>query len=131
MNKGVKKYSHFKHLDVVFYYLRNKIKQDDTLNKRITTTNCLFDQYLDVYSSRDDLNLVEGPYSIRKRESLNYKFIEGLSSQVNNDCGVFVIKFADLFIHKRIADISSKMADMVARYRDDLVVSLFIHARRK
>ncbi|KAF4382021.1 hypothetical protein G4B88_006653 [Cannabis sativa] len=172
------------HLDVVFYYLRKKIKQDDTLNQRITTTDCLFDQvmwnsynqflksgsnpskidfdnvilryivgeylfcntpwvltdhvliyvniqkqkhwilvhfdikermlnvynsmsgalnkkraldhvkaystmlpfyleYLDVYSSRPDLNLDQGPYSVGKREPLNFKFIDGLPSQVN------------------------------------------------
>ncbi|KAF4379627.1 hypothetical protein F8388_023644 [Cannabis sativa] len=34
------------HLDVVFYYLRKKIKQDDTLNQRITTTDCWFDQVI-------------------------------------------------------------------------------------
>ncbi|KAF4366988.1 hypothetical protein F8388_022776 [Cannabis sativa] len=163
--------------DVVFYYLRKKIKQDDTLNQRVTTTDYLFDQflksgsdpskidfenvisryivgeylfcnnpcvltdhvlvyvniqkqkhwilvhfdikermlnvynsmygavnkkraldhvkaystmlsfyleYLDVYSSRPDLNLVEGPYSVGKRELLNFKFIDGLPSQVNS-----------------------------------------------
>ncbi|KAF4364891.1 hypothetical protein F8388_020605, partial [Cannabis sativa] len=168
------------HLDVVFYYLRKNIKQDDTLNQRITT-DCLFDQvltdhvliyvniqkqkhwilvnfdinermlnvynsmsgainkkhaldhvkaystmlpfyleYLDVYSSRPDLNLVEGPYFVGKREPLNF-----------NDCGVFVIKFAHLFICEKFDDISSKMSDLVAVYRDDLAVSLFLHARRK
>ncbi|KAF4398765.1 hypothetical protein G4B88_028128 [Cannabis sativa] len=209
------------HLDVVFYYLRKKIEQDDTLNQRITTTDCLFDQviwnsynqflksgsnpskidfdnvipryivgeylfcntpwvltdhvliyvniqkqqywilvhfdikermlnvynsmsgalnkkraldhvkaystmlpyyleYLDVYSSKSDLNLIEGPYSVGKREPLNFKFIDGLPSQ-----------FADFFIHGKIDDIPSKMSDLVAVYRDDLAVSLFIHARRK
>ncbi|KAF4395325.1 hypothetical protein F8388_001712 [Cannabis sativa] len=203
--------------DVVFYYLRKKIKQDDTLNQRITTTDCLFDQviwnsynqflksgsnpskidfdnvipryivgeylfcntpwvltdhermlnvynsmsgalnkkraldhvkaystmlpfyleYLDVYSSRPDLNLVQGPYSVEKREPLNFKFIDGLPSQVlfclhrNRDCGVFVIKFAEFFIRGKIDDIPAKMSDLVAVNRDDLAVSLFIHARRK
>ncbi|KAF4347544.1 hypothetical protein G4B88_023425 [Cannabis sativa] len=220
------------HLDVVFYYLRKKIKQDDTLNQMITTTDCLFDQviwnsynqflksgsnpskidfdnvipryivgeylfcntpwvltdhvliyvniqkqkywilvyfdikermlnvynsmsgalnkkraldhvkaystmlpfyleYLDVYSSRPDLNLVQGPYSVEKREPLNFKFIDGLPSQVNSDCGVFVIKFAEFFIRGKIDDIPAKMSDLVAVNRDDLAVSLFIHARRK
>uniref|UniRef100_A0A803PIH6 Uncharacterized protein n=1 Tax=Cannabis sativa TaxID=3483 RepID=A0A803PIH6_CANSA len=72
-------------------------------------------EYLDVYSSKDDINLVEGPYSVGKRELLNYKFIKRLSSQVN----------------RKIDDIPSKMANMVARYRDDLTISLFIHVRRK
>ncbi|KAF4388060.1 hypothetical protein F8388_014743 [Cannabis sativa] len=220
------------HLDVVFYYLRKKIKQDDTLNQRITTTDCLFDQviwnsynqflklgsnpskidfdnvipryivgeylfcntpwvltdhvliyvniqkqkhwilvhfdikermlnvynsmsgalnkkrlldhvkaystmlpfyleYLDVYSSRSDLNLDQAPYSVGKIEPSNFKFIDGLSSQVNSDYGVFVIKFAEFFIRGKIDDIPAKMSDLVAVYRDDLVVSLFIHARRK
>ncbi|KAF4347797.1 hypothetical protein G4B88_030237 [Cannabis sativa] len=205
------------HLDVVFYYLRKKIKQDNTFNQRITTTDCLFDQviwnsynkflksgsnpskidfdnvipryivgeylfcntpwvltdhermlnvcnsmssalnkkraldhvkaystmlpfyleYLDAYSSRPDLNLVQGPYSVGKREPLNFKFIDGLPSQVlfclhrNRDCGVFVIKFAEFFICGKIDDIPAKMSDFVALYRDDLAVSLFIHARRK
>ncbi|KAF4388105.1 hypothetical protein F8388_014788 [Cannabis sativa] len=166
-----------RHLDVVFYYLRKKIKQDDTLNQRITTTDCLFDQViwnsysqflksgsnpskidfdnvipryivgeylfcntpwvladhvliyvniqkqkhwilvhfdikermLNVYNSMSgalnkkrawimsklillcchfiwsilmpDLNLVQGPYSVGKREPLNFKFIDGLPSQ--------------------------------------------------
>ncbi|KAF4385412.1 hypothetical protein G4B88_005744 [Cannabis sativa] len=77
-------------------------------------------EYLDVYSSRPDLNLVEGPYFVGKREPLNF-----------NDCGVFVIKFAHLFICEKFDDISSKMSDLVAVYRDDLAVSLFLHARRK
>ncbi|KAF4354454.1 hypothetical protein F8388_018414 [Cannabis sativa] len=194
------------HLDVVFYYLRKKIKQDDTLNQRITTTDCLFDkvmwnsynqflksgsnpskidfenfipgyivgeylfcntpwermlnvynfmsgalnkkraldhvkayytmlpfylEYLDVYSSRPDLNLDQGPYSVGKREPLNFKFIDGLPSQVNSDCGVLVIKFTEFFIHGKIDDIPAKMSDLVAVYRDDLAMSLFIHARRK
>ncbi|KAM6598445.1 hypothetical protein CsatA_018054 [Cannabis sativa] len=81
-------------------------------------------EYLDVYSFRPDLNLVEGPYFVGKREPLNFKFIDG-------DCGVFVIKFAHLFICEKFDDISSKMSDLVAVYRDDLAVSLFLHARRK
>ncbi|KAF4392547.1 hypothetical protein F8388_000674 [Cannabis sativa] len=195
------------HLDVVFYYLRKKIKQDDTLNQRITTTDCLFDQvmwnsynqflksgsnpskidfdnqkhwilvhfdikermlnvynsmsgalnkkraldhvkaystmlpfyleYLDVYSSRPDLNLDQGPYSVGKREPLNFTFIDGLPSQVllcldrNRDCGVFVIKFAEFFIRGKIDDIPANMSDLVAVYRDDIAVSLFIHAKKK
>ncbi|KAM6554057.1 hypothetical protein CsatB_014819 [Cannabis sativa] len=220
------------HLDVVFYYLRKKIKQDNTLKQRITTTDCLFDQvmwnsynqflksgsnpsridfvnvipryiigeylfcntpwvltdhvlmyvniqkhkpwilvhfdikermlniynsmsgalnkkraldhvkayssmmpfyleYLDVYSSRPDLNLDQGPYSVGKREPLNFKFIDGLPSQVNSDCGVFVIKFAEFFIRGKIHDIPANMSDLVAVYRDDIAVSLFIHAKRK
>ncbi|KAM6554045.1 hypothetical protein CsatB_014807 [Cannabis sativa] len=138
------------HLDVVFYYLRKKIKQHDTLNQRITTTDCLFDQviwlsynqFLKSGSNPSKIDfdnvipryivgdLVEGPYSVGKREPLNFKFIDGLPSQVNSDCGVFVIKFAD-FIRGKIDDIPSKMSDLVAVYRDDLAVSLFIHARRK
>ncbi|KAF4376331.1 hypothetical protein F8388_026131 [Cannabis sativa] len=185
------------HLDVVFYYLRKKIKQYDTLNQMITTTDCLFDQviwnsynqflksgsnpskidfdnkqkhwilvdfdikermlniynpmsgalnkkraldhvkaystmlpfyleYLDVYSSRSDLNLVQGPYSVGKREPLNFKFIDGLPMTV--EC---VIKFAEFFIRGKIDDIPAKMSYCVAVYRDDLAVSLFIHARRK
>ncbi|XP_060968353.1 uncharacterized protein LOC133035927 [Cannabis sativa] len=47
------------------------------------------------------------------------------------DYGVFVIKFAEFFIRGKIDDIPAKMSDLVAVYRDDLVVSLFIHARRK
>ncbi|KAF4403410.1 hypothetical protein G4B88_008056 [Cannabis sativa] len=220
------------HLDVVFYYLRKKIKQEDTLNQRITTTDYLFDQvmwnsynqflksgsnpskidfdnvipryivgeylfsntlwvltdhvliyvniqkqkywilvhfdimermvnvynsmssalnkkhaldhvkaystmlpfyleYLDVYSSRPALNLDQGPYSVGKREPLNFKFIDGLPSQVNSDCGVFVIKFAEFFTRGKIDDIPAKISDLVAVYSDDLAVSLFIHARRK
>ncbi|XP_030508415.2 uncharacterized protein LOC115723127 [Cannabis sativa] len=88
-------------------------------------------EYLDVYSSRPDLNLDQGPYSVGKREPLNFKFIDGLPSQVNSDCGVFVIKFAEFFIRGKIDDIPAKMSDLVAVYRDDLAVSLFIHARRK
>ncbi|XP_060965875.1 uncharacterized protein LOC133034649 [Cannabis sativa] len=88
-------------------------------------------EYLDVYSTRPDLNLVQGPYSVGKRETLNFKFIDGLPSQVNSDCGVFVIKFADFFIRGKIDDIPAKMSNLVAVYRDDLAVSLFIHAKRK
>ncbi|KAF4348017.1 hypothetical protein G4B88_026837 [Cannabis sativa] len=88
-------------------------------------------EYLNVYSSRPDLNLVQGPYSVGKREPLNFKFIDGLPSQVNSDCGVFVIKFAKFFIRGKIDDIPAKMSDLVAVYKDDLAVSLFIHARRK
>ncbi|KAF4379870.1 hypothetical protein G4B88_012793 [Cannabis sativa] len=207
------------HLDVVFYYLRKKIKQYDTLNQMITTTDFLFDQvmwnsynqflksgsnpskidfdnvipryivgeylfcntpwvltdhilvdfdikermlnvynsmsgalnkkraldhvkaystmlpfyleYLDVYSSRLNLNLVQGPYSVGKREPLNFKFIDRLPSQVNSDCGVSVIKFAEFFIRGKIDDIPAKMSYCVAVYRDDLAMSLFIHASRK
>ncbi|KAF4350595.1 hypothetical protein G4B88_017378 [Cannabis sativa] len=94
-------------------------------------------EYLDVYSSRSDLNLVQGPYYVGKREPLNFKFIDGLPSQFlfclhkNRDCGLFVIKFAEFFIRGKIDDIPVKMSDLVAVYRDDLAVSLFIHARRK
>ncbi|KAF4391759.1 hypothetical protein F8388_017354 [Cannabis sativa] len=99
--------------------------------KAYSTMLSFYLEYLDVYSSRPDLNLVEGPYSVGKRELLNFKFIDGLPSQVNSDCGVFVIKFADLFILRKIDDIPSKMSYLVAAYRDDLAISLFIHARRK
>ncbi|KAF4395313.1 hypothetical protein F8388_001700 [Cannabis sativa] len=94
-------------------------------------------EYLDVYSSRSDLNLVQGPYYVGKREPLNFKFIDGLPSQFlfclhkNRDCGLFVIKFAEFFIRGKIDDIPVKMSDLVAVYRDDLAISLFIHARRK
>ncbi|KAF4383759.1 hypothetical protein G4B88_020081 [Cannabis sativa] len=88
-------------------------------------------EYLDVYSSRPDLNLDQGPYSVGKREPLNFKFIDGLPSQVNSDCGVFVIKFAEFFIRGKIHDIPANMSDLVAVYRDDIAVSLFIHAKRK
>ncbi|KAM6567055.1 hypothetical protein CsatA_026183 [Cannabis sativa] len=88
-------------------------------------------EYLDVYSSRPDLNLDQGPYSVGKREPLNFTFIDGLPSQVNNDCGVFVIKFAKFFIRGKIDDIPANMSDLVAVYRDDIAVSLFIHAKRK
>ncbi|KAF4401751.1 hypothetical protein G4B88_000799 [Cannabis sativa] len=87
--------------------------------KAYSTMLSFYLEYLDVYSSRPDLNLVEGPYSVGKRELLNFKFIDGLPSQVNSDCVVFVIKFADLFILRKIDDIPSKMSYLVKKTKDN------------
>ncbi|KAM6555683.1 hypothetical protein CsatB_002702 [Cannabis sativa] len=219
-------------MNVAFYYLRKKVKQDQSLNQRITTTDCVFDQlifseynkflenhsnpstinfdsvisryilgeylfsntawvftdhvliivhvkdqshwilihfsikdrmlnvynslsglrnqnkalphvkaysvmlpyfleFLNFYASRPDLSMEVGPYSVGIREPINYTFIKGLPTQKKSDCGVFVIKFADLFINGKINEIPQNMADRIATYRDDLAVSLFTHAWRK
>ncbi|KAM6591379.1 hypothetical protein CsatA_013984 [Cannabis sativa] len=153
------------HMNVAFYYLRKKVKQDQSLNQRITTTDCVikdrmlnvynslsglrnqnkalphvkaysvmlpyFLEFLNFYASRPDLSMEAGPYSVGIREPINYTFIKGLPTQKKSDCGVFVIKFADLFINGKINEIPRNMADRIATYRDDLAVSLFTHAWRK
>ncbi|XP_062117475.1 uncharacterized protein LOC133831252 [Humulus lupulus] len=90
-----------------------------------------FLDFLDFYGYRKDLDLNVDPYSVGKKDPIDFNFAKDLPSQEDNDCGVFVIKYADLFIHEKIDDIPKNMAAKVATYRDYLAINLYSHAKKK
>ncbi|XP_062088522.1 uncharacterized protein LOC133795087 [Humulus lupulus] len=90
-----------------------------------------FLDFLDFYCSRKDLDLNVGPYSVGKKDPIDFNFAKYLSFQEDNDCGVFVIKYADLFIHGKIDDIPKNMTAKIATYRDYLAINLYSHAKKK
>ncbi|KAF4357435.1 hypothetical protein F8388_011173 [Cannabis sativa] len=124
------------YLNVAFYYLRKSILFDANVNKRVTTTCTYFDATLKgVYDDfikakrdpsviRNDISLDSGPYAVSKDTPIAYEFVDKLPTQSSSDCGVFMIKYADLFILEKIHEISPNMNDMIANYRDVMTANI-------
>uniref|UniRef100_A0A803PU04 Ubiquitin-like protease family profile domain-containing protein n=1 Tax=Cannabis sativa TaxID=3483 RepID=A0A803PU04_CANSA len=69
------------------------------------------------------------PISLRIDTPIVYEFVDKLPSQSRSDCGVFV--YANLFIRDKINEVPPNMDDMIANYRNDLVVTLYNYAQKK
>uniref|UniRef100_A0A803NUD6 Ubiquitin-like protease family profile domain-containing protein n=1 Tax=Cannabis sativa TaxID=3483 RepID=A0A803NUD6_CANSA len=80
---------------------------------------------------RNNISLESGPYVVPKDTPIANEFVDKLPTQSRSDCGAFVIKYADLFIRGKINEILPNMDDMIANYRDDLAVTLYIYAQKK
>ncbi|KAF4391202.1 hypothetical protein G4B88_016512 [Cannabis sativa] len=78
----------------------------------------LFMECIGFYNTRADIDFNQGPYAVARSHPLAI-----------NDCGAFVIAFADHIIHDTINGISPKLN--IANYRDDLAVCLYHHAKKK
>ncbi|KAF4377887.1 hypothetical protein F8388_018488 [Cannabis sativa] len=57
-----------------------------------------FLDFLNFYDGRNDINLESGPYVVPKDTPIAYEFVDKLPTQSRSDCGVFLIKYGDLFI---------------------------------
>ncbi|KAF4372040.1 hypothetical protein G4B88_001540 [Cannabis sativa] len=79
----------------------------------------------------NDISLESGPYAVPKNTPIEYEFVDKLPTQSNSDCGVFVIKYADLFSRGKINEIPPDMDEMVTHYRDDLAVTLYNYGQKK
>uniref|UniRef100_A0A803NI78 Ubiquitin-like protease family profile domain-containing protein n=1 Tax=Cannabis sativa TaxID=3483 RepID=A0A803NI78_CANSA len=110
---------------------------DANVKKRVMTTHTYFDATLkgvyDVFIKakldpsviRNDLSLDSGPYVVPKDTPIAYEFVDKLPTQSSSDCGMFVIKYVDLFIREKIHEIPPNMGDIIANYRDDIAVTLY------
>ncbi|KAF4358707.1 hypothetical protein G4B88_020964 [Cannabis sativa] len=79
----------------------------------------------------NDISLESGPYAVPKNTPIEYEFVDKLPTQSNSDCGVFVIKYADMFIRGKINEIPPDMDEMITHYRDDLAVTLYNYGQKK
>ncbi|XP_060960809.1 uncharacterized protein LOC133031342 [Cannabis sativa] len=186
------------HMDVIFYYLRKKLKYDSNVAVSATTTDyhfCfkvveLYDKFvksgnkidvvpksnivteymsgyymclnvynslgsrheldrktagyvkpfavvlpiclsfIDYYSRRMDIDTSQGFFKGKKEEDMLDVFVvTKLPQQVDNDCGLFVAKYADFFIHGCIDKLPNPLD--VGFFRRKLVVELYVHAKKK
>ncbi|KAF4346952.1 hypothetical protein G4B88_009565 [Cannabis sativa] len=87
----------------------------------LQTCGNIKDRMLNVYNSLSGLRNQNKvlPHGMAYSVMLPY-FLEFLNFYASSYCGVFVIKFADLFINEKINEIPRNMADRIATYRDDL-----------
>uniref|UniRef100_A0A803NL45 Ubiquitin-like protease family profile domain-containing protein n=1 Tax=Cannabis sativa TaxID=3483 RepID=A0A803NL45_CANSA len=125
------------------FNMAQSILFDANVNKRVTTTCTYFDATLKgVYDDfikakrdpsviRNDISLDSGPYAVSKDTPIAYEFVDKLPTQSSSDCGVFMIKYADLFIRGKIHEISPNMNDMIANYRDVMTVTLYNYGQKK
>ncbi|KAF4394604.1 hypothetical protein F8388_020429 [Cannabis sativa] len=90
-----------------------------------------FLDFLNFYDGMNDISLESGPYAVPKDTPIAYEFVDKLLTQSNSVCGVFVIKYADLFIRGKINEISPNMDKMITHYRDDLDVTLYNYGQKK
>ncbi|KAF4380122.1 hypothetical protein F8388_018246 [Cannabis sativa] len=103
----------------IFVY--NSMKNTKTNQKKILPDLCVL----------NNISLESGPYVVPKDTPIAYEFVDKLPTQSRSDCCAFVIKYADLFIRGKINEILPNMDDMIANYRDDLAVTLYIYAQKK
>ncbi|KAF4351813.1 hypothetical protein F8388_005091 [Cannabis sativa] len=91
------------------------------VEKTVTTFSVLIHLFMECigfYNTRAGIDFNQGPYAVARSHPLAV-----------NDCGAFVIAFADHIIHDTINGISPKLN--IANYRDDLAVCLYHHAKKK
>ncbi|KAM6579869.1 hypothetical protein CsatA_003643 [Cannabis sativa] len=156
------------HLDVIFYYLRKKLKYDPRVTVSATTTDFnfynkvveLYENFvkskknidsvpksnmvieplavmlpiclhlMDFYSRREDIDRSKGWFRGKKdSDKLDVFTVTNLPQQLDNDCGLFVAKYAEFFIHGAI-DLLPNPLD-VKFFRNKLAVDLYVHAKKK
>ncbi|KAM6578224.1 hypothetical protein CsatB_030061 [Cannabis sativa] len=156
------------HLDVIFYYLRKKLKYDPRVTVSVTTTDFnfynkvveLYENFvkskknidsvpksnmvieplavmlpiclhlMNFYNRREDIDRSKGWFRGKKdSEKLDVFTVTNLPQQLDNDCGLFVAKYAEFFIHSAI-DLLPNPLD-VKFFRNKLAVDLYVHAKKK
>uniref|UniRef100_A0A803Q854 Ubiquitin-like protease family profile domain-containing protein n=1 Tax=Cannabis sativa TaxID=3483 RepID=A0A803Q854_CANSA len=98
---------------VVYNSMTLKVNKEP-VHKTVTTFSVLIPLFMECigfYNTRADIDFNQGPYAVA------------------SDCGAFVIAFADHINHDTINGIFPKLN--IANYRDDLVVCLYHHAKKK
>ncbi|KAM6543923.1 hypothetical protein CsatB_008370 [Cannabis sativa] len=86
--------------------------------------------FIDYYSRRMDIDTSQGFFKGKKEEDMLDVFVvTKLPQQVDNDCGLFVAKYADFFIHGCIEKLPNPLD--VGFFRRKLAVELYVHAKKK
>uniref|UniRef100_A0A803Q1Z7 Ubiquitin-like protease family profile domain-containing protein n=1 Tax=Cannabis sativa TaxID=3483 RepID=A0A803Q1Z7_CANSA len=137
---GVQRHWIFLHFSIlrrkifIFNFMKNtKKNQKKILPDLLAYCELLpyFLDFLNFYDGRNDISLESGPYAVPKNTPIEYEFVDKLPTQSNSDCGVFVIKYADMFIRGKINEIPPDMDEMITHYRDDLAVTLYNYGQKK
>ncbi|KAM6559180.1 hypothetical protein CsatA_028419 [Cannabis sativa] len=85
---------------------------------------------MDFYSRREDIDRSKGWFRGKKdSDKLDVFTVTNLPQQLDNDCGLFVAKYAEFFIHGAI-DLLPNPLD-VKFFRNKLAVDLYVHAKKK
>ncbi|KAL6502358.1 hypothetical protein OROHE_024636 [Orobanche hederae] len=86
--------------------------------------------YCGFWNGRNDIDF-RSPWYCDKgfEDAIELEFEKSVPEQVQCDCGVFTIGFAEYFIWRRMDDLCQRFE--VKEYRNKLCVYLFLHGRRK
>ncbi|PON58069.1 Ulp1 protease family, C-terminal catalytic domain containing protein [Trema orientale] len=116
----------------IFYSLQGKLNEGKALRtiKRFSFLLPYFLELVGFFSARKDLNLSSEFYANKKpTDPLEVYMVEGLPEQQLNDCGVFVIAYAEYFIHGMLDELKKNF--QVQNYRNKLSLELYMHGKKK
>ncbi|KAM6556000.1 hypothetical protein CsatB_003019 [Cannabis sativa] len=86
--------------------------------------------HVNFYEGRKDIDRSSKHWQGKKdTDAFDIVVVDNLPQQEDNDCGVFIIKYAHFFMHGLIDKIPKKLD--VAFTRKKLCVDLFVHAKKK
>uniref|UniRef100_A0A803PLH1 Ubiquitin-like protease family profile domain-containing protein n=1 Tax=Cannabis sativa TaxID=3483 RepID=A0A803PLH1_CANSA len=115
------------HIDVLFYYLRKKIKYDQSIKLKDNTTDCYFATQI---FELKDIDMSKGLFrGKREYDPLDIFIVQGLPQQTHSDCGIFIFKYSEYFAHGLIEDIPNPLD--VKFVRNKICVELFVHGMAK
>ncbi|KAL6548038.1 hypothetical protein OROHE_009743 [Orobanche hederae] len=144
------------HINICLYYLRKLARHSSHVLIKVTTVDSWFhvkltNLYIDYCEKLGDINVLARDtdicdyilgYSINDidfrspwycdkgfEDAIELEFEKSVPEQVQCDCGVFTIGFAEYFMWRRMDDLCRRFE--VKEYRNKLCVYLFLHGRRK
>ncbi|XP_062076626.1 uncharacterized protein LOC133808562 [Humulus lupulus] len=116
----------------VYNSMRNRVMDKKVLKvvEAYSTLLPLFLSLNNFYESREDIDLNAQAFKgIDMCHPLDIVFDDEVPQQSNNDCGIFIIKFAEFLMHGLIENIPNPLN--VSFQRNKIAVELYVHAKRK